>query len=87
MSDRFLNSTRATARKFNNLFLFFIINYVRKGNIIFNYFDNMSFKKEIDYINNGVNQTMNSNTTSSNDNNVHNVSIHIYTIMENLRKY
>ena len=48
---------------------------LEKENHVSDYFDNVSFKQAINYLKNGVNQTMNSNTTLSNDNDGHNVLI------------
>ena len=64
-----------------------VLNMLEKENRISDYFDNMSFKHAINYLKNGVNQTINSNNTLSNNNDGHDVSINTRAFMEKLRKY
>ena len=64
---------------------------LEENNLVLNYFDNVCYKEVIDYIKNKVDnhldQTINSNTTSSYNNYCHSVSIHLCSLIENLQKY
>ena len=68
-----------------------VLNMLEEENLIINYFDNVSYKEAVDYVKNKVenhmNQTMNSDTTSSNNNDGHSVSMHLRSLMQNLQKY
>ena len=67
-----------------------VLNMLEEKNLIINYFDNVSYKEAIDYVKNKaenyIDQTMNSNTTSTYNNDSHSVSIHLRSLIENLQK-
>ena len=67
-----------------------VLNMLEEENLIVNYFDNISYKEAIDYVKNkpenDIDQTMNSNTSSTHNNDGHFVSIQLRSFMENLQK-